>query len=309
MTVKNPLSILTDGSNSGAPPVKQKKNPRQEAQAKFDRMWLREPEKFDVGKSASERMRLFRTFAFVKEMTNLAGKKIADLGCGAGYLSRMLRDAGGIVDAIDISQNALKQLKAQGGEGIHPIQDYMPHTMLEDSSYDIVVAADLIAHLEVNQYRLFFSELARLVKSDGYVVCSTAVDIYSENALQSFVELTHTELDCCTWLFSYHSLQIRLLDFFKAPSRFRRASRDKLYREKSLNKRYSVAKWWFAINSCVPLSYFWAFIALIAFPFCKLLENNDIVIRGLEKLAHFLGREGAISHVLFMAKRRSFFAR
>lgn len=304
---KNPLSILASDENHDAATPKQKSNPRQEAQAKFDRLWLIEPETFDLTEHARELSRLARTLELIEETGSLANKQVADLGCGAGVFSRMMRDAGAAVDAVDISQNALKKFTSIDSKDIRLIQDYMPHTLLEDSRYDIAVAADLIAYLDQSQYRLFFSELARIVKAKGYAVCSTAIDIYSENALQQFAELAATEFDNFKWIFSYHFLQIKLLDYFKAPKRFARAAKDKLYREKALSKRYSVARWWFKVNSTAALGAFWRLITPLSTPFCSLLERNGSLLIFLEKLSKMLWGNAAISHAIFIAERRPLF--
>lgn len=304
MTDQNPLKVVSATDESPSTHSKQRKNPRAESQARFDRLWLQEPERFDVEASARERSRINRTVELIRETLPLSEKLIADLGCGSGVMSRKLRDEGATIDAVDISQNALKELQKQDYQGIHPIHDYVPNTELKGDHYDVVVAAELIADLEENQYRIFFSELARIVNAEGYVVCSTPIDIQSENALQRFAELAGTEFDQFKWVFSYHYLQIKLLDFFKAPYRFVKASNNKLYREKSLSKRFSVNKWWFKINSTAPLCYLWTVVKPLMSPFCKLLENNESVLHGLESLTKLFWKDSAISHAIFIAKRR-----
>jgi 2-polyprenyl-3-methyl-5-hydroxy-6-metoxy-1,4-benzoquinol methylase len=301
---KNPLKVVTtDQKNCDATP-KRKGSSRERTQAKFDRLWLQEPERFDLSKSARELNRLDRTLDLIKETISPSGKQVVDLGCGSGFMSRMLRDAGGTVDAVDVSQIALKHLKEHDCEKITPINDYIPDSKLADSHYDIVVATELIADLDTNQYRIFFSELVRIVDSEGYVVCSTPIDIQSEDALQQFAGLATTEIDIHKWVFSYHYLQIKFLDFFKAPSRFVKGSKNKQYREKSLEKRYSLTKWWFKINSTKPLCYIWTVIKPIMSPFCKLLENSKCILMNLEKLTKFFWKDSAISHAIFIGKRK-----
>lgn len=304
MNEKNPLNVVATDDKTPKKPIQNKQYSRGSSQAKFDRLWLQEPERFDVSRTARERIRIKRTLKLIDETISPSEKKIADIGCGSGVMSRKLRDKGATVDAVDVSRNALKELEKSDCERIHPIQDYMPNTKLEDDHYDIVVATELIADLDTAQYRVFFSELARIVNAEGYVVCSTPIDIQSENALQHFAELAGTEFDHLQWRFSYHYIQIKFVDFFKAPYRFVKASKDKTYREKSIHKRYSVNKWWFKINSAKPLCYLWTVIKPIMFPFLKLLENNESIVLNLEKLTKLFWKDSAISHAIFIAKRR-----
>ncbi|MEM1282549.1 MAG: class I SAM-dependent methyltransferase [Chlamydiota bacterium] len=304
MNRKNPLEIVSTDNKSQEKHNKNKRHSRQEAQANFDRLWLQEPERFDVTRSARERTRVQRTIQLLKDVISPKEKTVADIGCGSGVISKKLRDEGATVDAVDVSQNALKELQTKNFEGIHPIHDYMPNTNLKDSHYDIVLATELIADIPPDQYRIFFSELARVVNAEGYVICSTPIDIQSENALERFAELASTEFNITKWTFSYHYLQIKFLDFFKAPHRFVKASKNKIYREKSLNKRYSLSRWWFKINSTPPLSYLWIVIKPLMYPFCSLLEDNETVLLNLEKVTKFFWKESGISQAIFIAKRK-----
>ncbi len=183
---------------------------RQEAQAYFDRLWLVDAESMNPLRNCMERERLDRTVRLAKSHVALDHKRVVDLGCAAGVMTRMLRDEDTQIDAVDISGNALKKLKEQDMTNILPVQDYVPMTTLKDDAYDLVVCTELIADLKPQEYRLLISELARLVKPEGYVVCSTAVDINSEDALQKFRDLAETELQIDEWVVSYHRLYIRI---------------------------------------------------------------------------------------------------
>ncbi len=149
-------------------------------QAKFERLWLLDPQSFNPLRNCMERERLERTWLLLNRHVNPSAKETADIGCGAGVFCRRLRDAGARVKAIDIAENALKCFKAEDSHNIELKQDAMPDTSLSDHSYDIIICTELIAQLSRDDYRLFFAELSRLIRPDGYLVCSSPIDIYSE---------------------------------------------------------------------------------------------------------------------------------
>ncbi len=302
---EKPLKIVSvETSKTSGSTKKIRKSQRETLQAQFEREWLNSPEKFNPLKNIQERKRLDRTLSLIRGIIDPKGKRIVDLGCGSGFFSRMMRDAGGVVDAVDISQNALKQLSTHDCTGITVKHEYMPKTLLEDNTYDIVIGTDLIAHLDESDFRIFFSELARIVKAEGYVVSSTPIDIHSENALQRFADLASTELDIVEWRFSYHYLYIKLCDYLKGPERFAKAWKDKLYRKKSIAKRFSLNRWWFTVNSSVALGWFWNIVQFVSRPILKFIENNSSVLLVLEKISRMLWNESAISHAIFIGKRR-----
>lgn len=302
---KNPLQVVSTENNT--PPLKDscKSNRRAEIEARFDRIWLQTPQKLDPQSTALGRERIERTVKFLRQHYDPDGCLVVDLGCGNGCLSRILRDLGAHVDAVDISANALKELKKRDFLHIEPIQDYLPKSLLADDKYDIVVAADLIAYLDPKEYRLFFSELARIIKAEGMLICSTPIDVYSEGALQKFVDYAQTEFAIEKLFFSHHYLLIRLLDFFKAPSRFARGAADKNYRNRKLSERVSLNHWWYKVNSSFIPGYAWRGLQYLTNPIARFLENSPRVIQLLEKLSKWVWNDAAISHVIMAGKRKS----
>jgi len=279
-----------------------------EAQAKFERLWLLDPEQFNPLRNSMERERLNRTFALIKEISDPSGQQIADLGCGPGVLSVRLRDAGADkVTALDISSQALKLLKEKDAQRIETVQDYLPMTSLNDNTYDLVIATDVIAYLPPQDYRLFFSELSRLVKSEGYVVCSTSLDLNSEDALERFAALAETEFKIEKWRFSYHNLYIRLLNFLEMPAKCVRASRSKEYRQKELSQRHSLNQWFFKWNSTPIPAFFWSGIQFIIKPIAEFLKQNQKVLIFLEKVSYSIWNSNRISHAIFIGKRKPLF--
>lgn len=205
------LSIIaTEQKNENAQFQFNKANKRQALQAKFDRLWLENPKQFDPGRNCMEEERLKRTLELILRHTSLAGKRAVDLGCGHGVFAKMLADQGVVVDAVDISANALKPLKEDSYRNIRTVQDMLPQTLLEDETYDLVISTEVIAYLPESERRLYFAELSRLVKSDGFVISSTAFDINTIGGFETFEALTETEFQILEWVFSYHAFLIRM---------------------------------------------------------------------------------------------------
>lgn len=300
----NPLNIV---SVDNTPPQPSRRHPsrRESAQAKYDRLWLQNPNQFNPLRNCMENERIHRSLAFIKSALNIDGKAVIDLGCGQGAFSRLLRDSGATVVAVDIAANALKALQ-EGGDltNITPQRDFVPKTLLEDSSFDLVVALDLIAYLDPNEFRLFFAEVARLVKANGNVVCSTPIDILSDNALQRFAALAATELHIEKWSFSHHALYIRIKDFFLAPSRFVRAFNDKSYREEAIAQRFSINRIWFTLNSTAVAYPFWLVLKYVFTSVVRLLDNNRSLMLLLEKISRSCLYNQGISHAILLATRK-----
>ena len=275
-----------------------------EAQATCERLWRENPDQFNPLSNCMDRMRLDRTYNLITPFVDLHGKTVAELGCGSGTFTRRLRDSGAAVHAVDIAGNALKALHQHDDSNIQTFQDYVPMTSLKDNAYDLVVATDIIAYLHPNEYRLFFAELSRLVKPEGYAVCSTPVDINSDDALQRFGALAETEFIIAVWVFSYHSFYIRVCDFFLAPARFVKGNSDATYRQKEIEKRYALNRWWYSINSTAIPAAIWKIVSYLSNPLAAWLKQSTAVMNMLEKVCKFISSDNGISHATFIGKRR-----
>lgn len=302
----NPLKITATDNRRSKESIdgSKKHSKRREIEAKFDRLWLMEPEHFDPLRNALGRERIERTWQLVESHMSLSGKKAVDLGCGSGVLTRKMRDAGAHVDAVDISNNALKALKAQGIENIAAIQDYVPHTALEDNQYDLVASTELIGYLSTHEQRLYFSELARLVKSEGFVVCSASLDINTEQAVQLFGSLAETEFSITAWKFSYHALYIRINAFFKAPERFAQGWKERTYTKRYGDNKSDSSTHWYRFNSSPGIGWLWNLVQYGTNPIVKWLSNSRTILLGLEKVCKFIQREAGISHAVFIGQLR-----
>lgn len=281
----------------------QRASKRDEAKAKFERIWLTDPESFNPMRNAMERERIARTLELTNESFSASGKKIADLGCGCGTLTIRLSEQGALMHAVDIASNALKRVQEAKIQNVTMSQDYVPETSLQDNAYDAVICTDLIAYLDPIQYRLFFSELARLIHSQGYVICSTAVDIDSD-ALQRFAGLAETEFKIEKWILSYHALYIRLHTILTAPSRYCRAWKEPEFKQKELSHRKRLSRKWFQLNSSPVLAKAWSIVNYPLQPLVNKLEQSRSILIGLENICKFIWSDSGISHALFIGTRK-----
>lgn len=301
----NRLKITSVESNKQPQPlIPSRGTRRQEVEATMERMWLNDPEQFNPARDAVQRKRVLETIQAVKSNAIIKGKRCADLGCGSGTITRMLRDAGAKVDAVDIANNALNFLKANDMHNITAIQDCLPSTRLDDNAYDIVVCTEMIGYLQPKEYRMLFAELARLVNKEGLAVCSSSLELNSENALERFATLAETEFEIEEWVLRYDLLWLKLCRFFESPAMFIKAGKNKNDRNKELEKRKSLSRICFKINSTFPLTLFWQVINIVAGPLAKILKQSDRLVNTLASITKFIWDESGISHALFVGKRR-----
>ena len=264
---------------------------------KFEKLWQTDPGQFDPERNCLERERLQRTLSLMPT----GNRQVADLGCGSGYFSRKLSELGAAVDAIDIAATPLKALSS---ENIRTSQHCLPRTTLEDERYDLVLCTDLIAYMPENEFRLLFSEIARIIKPAGTLICSTSLDTRTEDALQRFASLAESEFTLENWIVSHHLFYLHVKDFFAAPSRFVRARNNSEYREQQLNVRSGFCKAWFRLNSHPIPALVWTPVQWLANPIVNLIRQSRPLLITLEKLCRFLLPDSGITHAIISAHRR-----
>lgn len=105
----------------------------------------------------------------------LAGKAVADIGCGGGILSESMAQKGAQVTGIDLSEKALKVADLHSLEsGVQVRYEMMSAEQLaerEPESYDIVTCMEMLEH--VPDPAAVVMACAKLVKPGGHVFFST----------------------------------------------------------------------------------------------------------------------------------------
>lgn len=102
----------------------------------------------------------------------LAGRRVADVGCGAGLLSEPLARLGGDVTAVDAAEENIAVARIHAlGQGLEIDYRVGGVEQLEPGSYDLVASLEVIEHAA--DPRAFAAGLAAALKPGGLLILST----------------------------------------------------------------------------------------------------------------------------------------
>ncbi|MBI4443143.1 MAG: class I SAM-dependent methyltransferase [Acidobacteria bacterium] len=128
-----------------------------------------------------ELVRMFRT----RTEINFSGKTVLDIGCGTGGLSENVTGEGGYYIGSDFFPKILEMAQAFVSELPHSEKAALVRASgislpLADHSVDIVVAFDVIEHLEEgwNWQRSFLQEIRRVLRRKGILILTTPNRLY-----------------------------------------------------------------------------------------------------------------------------------
>jgi 2-polyprenyl-6-hydroxyphenyl methylase/3-demethylubiquinone-9 3-methyltransferase len=101
----------------------------------------------------------------------LTGKRVADVGCGAGLLAEPLRRLGGTVTGVDAAPENIEAARAHAeGQGLEV--DYrVGGVEALTGPYDLIASLEVIEH--VVDPRSFIAGLAAALADDGLLILST----------------------------------------------------------------------------------------------------------------------------------------
>jgi len=104
---------------------------------------------------------------------DVEGRRVLEVGCGAGPLTAWLVEHGAVVTAMDVSPAMLQLARERvGHRATFLLADLAePLSFLPDTSFDLVVASLVLHYLENWEEPL--RELRRVLRPDGAVVFST----------------------------------------------------------------------------------------------------------------------------------------
>jgi len=105
---------------------------------------------------------------FSKQIGNLKGLNISDVGCGGGLLSEEFSKNGAEVTGIDISENSIEIARTHALENDLAIDyksGYAENIPANDNTFDAVICADCLEH--VNNLEKVISEISRVLKDSG----------------------------------------------------------------------------------------------------------------------------------------------
>jgi len=110
------------------------------------------------------------------KLGRIKGKKILELGCGAGEASVFFAKRGAIVTATDISSgmlNVAKKLAKRHNTHLKTVQCFSNKTPFKEESFDIVYAANLLHHVVSDDT---LKEVRRVLKKGGVFVSWDPLD-------------------------------------------------------------------------------------------------------------------------------------
>ena len=112
---------------------------------------------------------------FIDERTQLAGKKVIDVGCGGGILAESMAQRGAAVTGIDMGEAPLSVAKLHSLEsGVEvDYQQINAETLAEQKAeqFDVVTCMEMLEH--VPEPGSVIEACAQLVKPGGHVFLST----------------------------------------------------------------------------------------------------------------------------------------
>lgn len=128
------------------------------------------------------------------------GMKVADIGCGLGYLGWTYWKYfgnNGSYTGVDISEKLISEAKelssewAKNGKAEFKVDDVYKLDF-EDNTFDVVMCQTLLMHLDKPEQAL--SEMLRILKPGGSILCKEP-DNYSNGLLQGFSTLQNATLE------------------------------------------------------------------------------------------------------------------
>ncbi|MGN6712470.1 class I SAM-dependent methyltransferase [Anaerocolumna jejuensis] len=110
----------------------------------------------------------------LKQLGNVSGKTILDLGCGEGGYSRALAKKYAVVTAVDCSENAIKYCVSKAKEEQLKITYHVRNSNdlydIADGTFDIVLASMML--MDCEDFEGTIKEITRVLKPSGKLFAS-----------------------------------------------------------------------------------------------------------------------------------------
>lgn len=141
----------------------------------------------EFGESEAYAPGILKVRQIVKALETVSPReKIADIGCHTGYYTLMYAAVEGVktIEGFDIAPKALEKFRSRGFKGYEWEGGTQP-CPAPDSSYDVLIAGDLLEHVVDNEYLI--REFWRILKPGGHALISTPDLYYWLNRMKMLV--------------------------------------------------------------------------------------------------------------------------
>ncbi|SCA64323.1 hypothetical protein AB751O23_AH_00010, partial [Chlamydiales bacterium SCGC AB-751-O23] len=186
-------------------------------------------------------------------------------------------------------------------------EEALPHTNLPDKTYDIIFFLDAIAYFEEEDMRLVFSELQRLLKSDGIIVISSPLDLHSYDALEKFIDLFSTEFDVLEKKTSHHLLFLKLRHFLQKIQNLEKACIFQHFKKEEIKKAKFMYRSFLKLLATKKLHRALKPLASWSKQLQSHLEKSSKAPIALEKITRFILPNSTASHCILSGKRKPLF--
>jgi ubiquinone/menaquinone biosynthesis C-methylase UbiE len=109
------------------------------------------------------------------------GLKALDFGCGTGFSSNILAEAGHHVTGADISTNMLSQAQTKY-PSINFVKINEEKTPFQDAEFDIILSTFVLLEIDcINKIKETLIELRRIIKDNGHLIIVTTSEYFPKH--------------------------------------------------------------------------------------------------------------------------------
>ena len=146
-------------------------------------------ERADLRTSPAVINRAFLTCDFINREVD-KGAKILEMACGLGFVTHVLVEKGYLVNAFDVSEEAISSAKETAvnlnqNPDIFIVANENYLSKLEDSSFDVIIGLGYLRYLDDSAQNFLYKNVRRILKPSGVLIIDHQNDLYEMFALNN----------------------------------------------------------------------------------------------------------------------------